>query len=132
MAIACVDVKVLKDKSVIDRIEDKYDIYFSEDFKKFFRENNGGIPKKNIFNVNGKEYEIRCFLSFNEGEYNSIRKPLAWFQEKTHGKIVPVAKDSGDNYYCVNLETEKIYFWDKDDNLYYCVAASFAEFIGYL
>ena len=76
MAIACVDVKVLKDKSVIDRIEDKYDIYFSEDFKKFFRENNGGIPKKNIFNVNGKEYEIRCFLSFNEGEYNSIRKPL--------------------------------------------------------
>ena len=132
MAIACVDVKVLKDKSVIDRIEDKYDIYFSEDFKKFFRENNGGIPKKNIFNVNGKEYEIRCFLSFNEGEYNSIRKPLAWFQEKTYGKIVPVAKDSGDNYYCVNLETEKIYFWDKDDNLYYCVAESFAEFIGYL
>ena len=35
MTIACVDVKVLKDKSVIDRIEDKYDIYFSEDFKKF-------------------------------------------------------------------------------------------------
>ena len=132
MAIICFDIKSIKDELAIDRIEDKYEIDFSEEFKSFFKENNGGIPKNNSFTANGREYEIRCFLSFNEGEYNSIKAPLASFWEETSGRIIPVARDSGDNYYCINIETGKVYFWSKDDNLYYCIAGTFKEFIGYL
>lgn len=132
MATVCIDVKPIADELAIDRIEDKYEIDFSNEFKTFFKENNGGIPLKNMFKVNGREYEIRCFLSFNDGEYNSIKKPMASFLEETHGKIVPVAKDSSDCYFCINVENGKIYFWDKDDNLYYCIAQTLSEFIEML
>lgn len=129
MKIICTDVKPISDELAIDKIEDKYDIDFSKEFKTFFLENNGGIPINNIFEVNGKEYEIRCFLSFNKGEYNSINIPLASFWEETKGKIIPIAKDSSDCYYCINIENGKVYFWDKDDNLYYCIAQTLPEFL---
>lgn len=128
MSMVCTDISKLKDETLINRFEDKYEFDFSEALKKFFMDNNGGIPKNNSFEAKGKEYELRCFLSFNDDEYNSIRKPLESFQEETHGKIAPIAKDSADNYYCVNVETGKIYFWDHDENLYYCIAESFEEF----
>ena len=128
----CADIKAIKDELAIERLEDKYEIDFPDEFKSFFKYNNGGIPKKNVFEVKGKEYEVRCFLSFNENEYNSIKSPLASFLEETKGRIVPAAKDSGDNYYCLNIETGKVYFWNKDDGLYYCIAENFNEFIGYL
>ena len=132
MSIICVDIKQIKDELAIEKLEDKYEFDLPNELKDFFRENNGGIPNKNVFETKGKEYEIRCFLSFNDGEYNSIKAPLASFQEETQGKIIPIAKDSGDNYYCMNKENGKIYYWDKDDNLYYCIADSFGEFIIYV
>lgn len=132
MKVICRKVSDLNNKTVIEQMEESYNVRFPSMMKLFFEKNNGGIPSKKDFFSNGMEYEIRCFLSFNEGEYNSIRKPLDFFQKETKGKVIPLAKDSADNYFCMNLETEKIYFWDKDDNLYYNIADNFEEFIRYL
>lgn len=132
MAMICTGISLLKDSLAIERYEDKYAFDLPKELKCFFQENNGGIPKKKVFTARGGEYEIRCFLSFNRGEYNSIDLPIQSFQEETKGKIVPIAKDSGDNYYCINVETGKIYYWDKDDNLYYCIAEDFGELVEYL
>ena len=85
-----------------------------------------------MIEISGDEYEIRCFLSFNSGEYNSIDIPLESFQKETHGKMIPIAKDSGDNYYCIHVETNKIYYWDKDEYLYYNLAESLETFLQYL
>lgn len=132
MAVVCTEVSLLKDSLAVERYEDKYEFDLPKELKSFFQENNGGIPKKRVFTIKGEEYEIRCFLSFNIGEYNSIDLPMQSFQEETKGKIVPIAKDSGDNYYCIHVENGKIYYWDKDDNLYYCIAEDFGELIEYL
>ncbi len=132
MNIICRNITKINDDSIIERLEDKYDISFPKSIREFFLNNNGGTPLKKEITVNGTEYEIRCFLSFNDDEYNSIKKPLATFQENTHGKIAPVAKDSGDNYFCLNVENEKVYYWDKDENMYYNLADSFDDFIKLL
>lgn len=132
MSSMCFDSKEIKETFAIDVLENEYDLNFSVAFKAFFKINNAGIPKHNLISVNSKEYEIRCFLSFNDDEYNSIKKPLASFQEETNGKMVPFAKDSGDNYYCLNVENGKVYFWDKDDDLYYMLTESFESFIELL
>lgn len=126
----CVEVSKLIDKKDIERISNSYGIEFDKDFIDFIEINNGGIPKTNSIEVGGKEYELRCFLSFNSGEYNSIELPLKSFQEETKGKIYPIAKDSGDNYFCINKENGKVYFWDKDENLYYKLVDSFADFVS--
>ena len=54
---------------------------------------------------------------------------MDYFLEKTKGKIVPIGLDSGDNYYCVNNETGKVYYWSAGEDSYYCIAESIMDFI---
>lgn len=129
MSVICRNVSNLEDLTELKKMEDKYDIVFPKQFKRFFSENNGGIPLKKEIKINGMEYEVRCFLSFKEGEYNSIAKPLDVFQKATNGKIVPFAKDSSDNYYCINLDNDKVYYWEKEENCYYALKDNFFNFI---
>lgn len=128
----CNDVKRIKSPFVITKYERLYKFRLGEDVKNFFTKNNGGIPKRQIFKFKGKPYEVRCFLSFNDGEYNSIKLPLASFQKETNGKMFPLAKDSGDNYYCLDLETGEVSYWSHDDDTYYPIANSFINFIALL
>ena len=121
MAVICTEVVGISDPAVFGKLEKKYGFKFEENVKRFFKENNGGIPQQSTIKVNGEEYEIRCFLSFNSGEYNSIDMPMDSFQKETNGKIIPVAKDSGDDYYCIHTENGKVYYWDKDGDLYQLV-----------
>ncbi len=131
MAVICAEIVEISNPGVFGELEKEYGFKFEEDVKSFFMENNGGIPEQNMIEVNGEEYEVRCFLSFNSGEYNSIDIPMDSFQKETHGKIIPIAKDSGDNYYCIHIENGKVYYWDKDENLYYNLADSFGTFLEY-
>lgn len=132
MNIICRSVSGLKSKTIFDEIQNKYNISFPNEMLEFFKKNNGGSPYKKEFMVDDMAYEVRCFLSFNGEDYNAIQKPLDSFQKETKGKIVPVAKDSGDSYFCLNIENEKVYYWDKDENLYYKIADTFETFINYL
>lgn len=132
MSIICRSISELTSKDKIVAIEIKHGIKFSNEVVDFFMQNNGGIPLNKEIIIAGNEYEIRCFLSFNEGEYNSIDKPAETFQRQTKGKIIPLAKDSGDNYYCLNIEKGSVYYWDKEDNEYYILADNFTEFISYI
>lgn len=132
MNIICRSVSGLKSKTIFDEIQNKYNISFPNEMLEFFKKNNGGSPYKKEFMVDDMEYEVRCFLSFNCEDYNAIQKPLDSFQKETKGKIVPVAKDSGDSYFCLNVENGKVYYWDKDENNYYKIADTFEAFINHL
>lgn len=111
-------------------IEKAYSVILREDIKEFLIENSGGNPVKDIIVSDGNDYEIRVFLSLDDAnEYYSIKKPLAYFMRKTNGKIVPIGIDSSDNYYCVNNETGKVYYWCASDNAYFCISNSLSDFI---
>lgn len=129
MSIVCRDISELKNKENIKSFGERYGISFSNEFIDFFSENNGGIPFKKEILVDDEEYEVRCFLSFHESDYNNIFKPTDFFQKQTKGKIFPIAKDSGDNYFCMNVDNNNIYYWDKEENKYYLLKESFNEFI---
>lgn len=132
MEVICKNVSELKSELAIEIMENKYNTKIPKILKEFFRKNNGGIPLKKEFTVGDTDYEIRCFLSFNDDDYNSIESSMKSFQEETKGKIIPFAKDSGDNYFCLNIETGKVYYWENEQNLYYNIAETFEGFIGYL
>ena len=129
MNIICTDVSEIKDIEVFKKYNEKYSLVFDDEIIEFFINNNGGIPNKRVFEINEEEYEIRCFLSFNENEYNSIDKSFEFFQKNTNGKIYPIAKDSGDNYYCINKDSGKVYYWSRDDDMYYYIVEKFSDLI---
>lgn len=116
-------------RDILSDAERTYSISIREDIKAFLVGNSGGYPIKDIITSNGEDYEVRVFLSLDDqNEYYCIRKPLDYFLGKTKGKIIPIGIDSGDNYYCVNNETGKVYFWSAGENLYFCIATSLDVF----
>ena len=79
----------------------------------------------------GEEYEVRIFLSLDaQDQYYYIKKPLLDFLQRTKGRIIPIGIDSGDNYYCVNNETGKVYYWSMELDEYYCIAENLEMFVS--
>lgn len=127
----CISTNVKKyDETVFISAEKNYFISIREDIKAFIAENTGGYPIKNVIFVDGEEYEIRVFLSADkEDVYHCIEKPMNYFLKKSNGKIIPIGIDSGDNYYCVNNETGKVYYWSAGENQYYYITVNLETFV---
>lgn len=125
-----INTKDVYNEAIWAAVERKYGIVIRSDIKDFLKLNNGGYPQKDIIVVEGREYEVRVFLSLDKNDENyCIEKPLEYFLNRTKGKIVPIAIDSGDNYYCVNNETGKVYYWHANSDSYYLIAESLGVFI---
>lgn len=125
------NVKNNFDADIFAEAEKKYLINIRKDIKDFVSVNAGGYPIKDIIIAEGDEYEVRVFLSLDpEDSYYCITKPLDYFLSKTKGKIIPIGMDSGDNYYCVNNETGKVYYWSASEDNYYCIAETIDKFVS--
>lgn len=119
----------VENQTLLQEVEEKYKIQIREDIKEFIKLNSGGYPLKDVIETEDDEYEVRVFLSVNkENTEYYLEKPLKYFLEKTKGKIIPIAIDSGDNYYCVNNETGNVYFWSAGEDLYYKISESVKKF----
>ena len=100
-----------ENNKIFEDAEKSYSESIRADIKEFLRANSGGYPIKDIIVSDGEEYEVRVFLSLDPSDENYyIARPMDYFLNNTNGKIVPIGIDSGDNYYCVNNETGKVYY----------------------
>ena len=118
-------------KKIFEDAEKTYSITIRSEIKDFLGENSGGYPVKDIIVSDGEEYEVRVFMSLDESDKNYyILRPMDYFLKKTKGKIIPIGIDSGDNYYCVNNETGKVYYWSAGEDSYYCIAETVNEFVA--
>lgn len=119
------------DESIWSETEKQFDISIREDIKSFLKANNGGYPVKDVILSDGIEYEIRAFLSLDKSdEQYCIEKPLCYFLKRTKARIIPIALDSGDNYYCINNESGKVYYWSANSNDYYLISDCLESFIS--
>lgn len=130
MKCICKNCTQVVNNTIWTETENKYQIKIRQDIQQFLTANSGGFPIKDIIIVDGEEYEVRVFLSLDSNDKNYyIEKPLNYFLENTKGKIVPIGIDSGDNYYCVNNENGRVYYWSAGENQYYCISESLEAFI---
>ena len=126
-----VNPKENTDTNIWVEVEKTFNIVVCKDIKDFLAVNAGGHPTRNIILVQGEEYEVRVFLSLDEqDQYYYIKKPLLDFLQRTKGKIIPIGIDSSDNYYCVNNETGKVYYWSMELDEYYCIAENLEKFVS--
>ena len=132
MKCICKNCTQVVNNTIWTETENKYQIKIRQDIQQFLTANSGGFPIKDIIIVDGEEYEVRVFLSLDSNDKNYyIEKPLNYFLENTKGKIVPIGIDSGDNYYCVNNENGKVYYWSSSEDSYYYIAESIDEFASF-
>ena len=94
----------------------------------FLTENNGGKPEKKYIESREDSYSIRRFLSLDPKSEYYIEKPMDYFLGKTKKKIIPIAVDDSSNYFCVNIETGKVYYWVSESDEYYMISKGLEGF----
>lgn len=115
--------------AVLNNIAEEFHIEVQPEIENFLEINGGGYPVKDLIRAGNRDYEVRVFLSLDPAdEWFNIEKPLRFFLKNTKGKIIPIGLDSGDNYYCVNNEDGKVYFWNAEKDLYFEIANDLKEF----
>lgn len=127
MAITWRRVKKLNTPDSISIFENKYGFSIPTDLKDCIFANNGGRPSPKVFAIDsGTEYEVKSLLSYNEEDSDSIYKVIDFFVKNYKKSLLPFAKDSGDNYYCV--QEGKIVLWTQDMEVY-PICDTFSDFI---
>lgn len=133
----------------IQKIEKDFQIILPLDYKHFLLEKNGGLPKKNTFNLNNYEEKCEIFFSIDDGitTYKHLTLEEQWTDlvklSYLPDDLYPMGRDGGGNYICISLKGEnygKIYFYDHEvdnenddgslnrENLY-LIANNFIEFL---
>ena len=93
---------------------------------KMFLLQKGGVKTNCYIKVNGDEYEVRAVLTLDDGEY-SLKKSIKSILKASNNKLIPIAVDSGSNYYCVDLKGTTVYR-DCHEEDGFEKLCSFAEF----
>lgn len=135
----------------LQKLEQKYNFTFPEQYKSHLVIFNGGSPDQGIFSFSedGKETNSRVnyFYAINSKEIDDLEEILDTFkidEKRMPEQILPIAEDPFGNVVCIStgkLDHGQIYFWDhekevdysvSDDRDYsnlYLIAKSFNEFI---
>lgn len=129
MKSICENTQKQDNHLVWDMLENRYSVIVLPQIKEFMALNGGRRPKQRVISIDGQDYRIRVFLSLDPSNpYYYIEKPLESFLSQTSHKIIPIGIDSGDNYYCVNNETGKVYYWSANLDEYFCISDSLDSF----
>ncbi len=130
MAITWRRIKKLNTPDAISAFEKKYGFSVPTDLKDCILAYNGGRPTPKVFSTDsGVEYEVKSLLSYNEEDVENIYKVIDFFLKEYCTSVLPFAKDSGGNYYCV--KDGKIVFWTQEMEMF-PICNTFSDFIDLL
>ena len=127
-------VQPIKNKRVINEFSLLVDYVFSDEYLDFIDEHNGGRPdKRNFTTIEGNEYKLKTFLSFNKDDMDNIWDIVDWSDDLIQGKKeIPFAIDYYDNLICFNCEDNKIVFCDTETSEIEEIADDFEDFLAKL
>jgi len=109
-------VKPLKSEDAISETERKYNISIPYELRQCITQNNGGRPVPNTISIgNGQETDVKCLLSYNADDKESVYPVIKFFFEKYEGTLLPFAMDSSGNYFC--LKGSNVVLWTQDTDV---------------
>lgn len=116
--------------------EERIGMKLPNDFRKFLKKNNGGIPETNEFDIPELHTEsgVNEFLSIEKIEYIKSE-----FSNRFASNALPIAYAEGGNYLCLLIgQNAGIYFWDHEleqnegQHNMFLLAKNFASFLSSL
>ena len=81
----------------------------------FLMEANASYPKNDRFKVESSEYIVNNILNFNESSEESFYDSFDNLKENIKD-FIPLAKDGFGNYYLIDLDNLKVYFYNHENN----------------
>ncbi|WP_025684906.1 SMI1/KNR4 family protein [Paenibacillus maysiensis] len=103
----------------IEEFEIEHDVKFTEQYKKFLQESNGGYPVPNMFKISDEQGEDVLNVFYGIGDmYSNLEDYLDIYEDRLPQGFIPIGNDPGGNVICLGTNTEyyeKIYFWDHEE-----------------
>jgi hypothetical protein len=87
---------------------------FPDDYKRFLIETNGGVPNKNIININGIPKEINHFFGITAQDRNNLIGGII-YKEDIPKRMIEIAHCDVVDIIALSLHNPdrgKVYFWD--------------------
>ncbi|WP_288222362.1 SMI1/KNR4 family protein [uncultured Clostridium sp.] len=126
-------VKPLSQSNSLKNFEEDYGIIIPDVLKELIITNNGGRPSLDIIKAaDGKEVEVKALLSFNKEDKENIYNVIEYFKKEFDGKILPVATEPSGDYFCIDLTSNSIVYWEHETNVLTFIAKDFVEFLNCL
>lgn len=113
-------------ESKIKKFEEKLSINIPLQYRNFLLAQNGGIPEKSTFllkdkkNNRDEEISIEWFLGIKTKDYDDLKSILSTFKKRIPTQLFPIALAGGDSLICLGTTgkyLDKIYFWDREEEL---------------
>ncbi|ALV02480.1 SMI1/KNR4 family protein [Bacillus velezensis] len=83
----------------------------------------------------GKEDDTQLLENFYglANDHNSLQEAINTYSDRFPRNIIPIASSAGGNEICMDIDNEKVLFWDHElshpDKDFFLIANSFEEFI---
>jgi len=123
----------------VSSVEKKFGVKFPVDYIDIIRNNDGGYPVPNRFNLQGNEEVLNNLLSFHEEDCCYIVNTYCDINERLVDKIIPFAEDPFGNMICFDYRNDDtnpiVVFWDNEksytdkEGAIYHICDSFSELI---
>lgn len=126
-------VKPLIQSNSLNKFEQDYRITLPDTLKELIITNNGGRPSLDIIKMaDGKEVEIKALLSFNKEDTENIYNVIEYFKKQFNGNILPIATEPSGDYFCIDLTSNSIVYWEHETNRLTFIAKNLVEFLNCL
>ncbi|MFC5473580.1 SMI1/KNR4 family protein [Paraherbaspirillum soli] len=142
--VKIVDVAPSINNDELNEIEARLGILFPEDLRQHFLHFNGGRPVPNLFPKDDEYFPVHEFLPIKHGMrgtlFEDTYSDLVQGNDLFPKNLIPIASDSGGDYFCYNLESgnagaicfyQSDYYDDPSRAVVY-LAASLEKFLNSL
>ncbi len=126
-------VSPLKDDTAVEVLQIKYHYQLPKDLVDCIKENNGGIPSPDKFDLgNEKDLVFGGLLSFNPTDVDNIYDFIDLFAEEDGSglRMFPFAIDPAGNFIC--MKNHKVVFYDHETDNVRNIADSYSIFLTML
>lgn len=126
-------VKKLRDSNSIAEFEKEYGIIIPDNFKEIIINSNSGRPSLDIVRtLDGREIEVKALLSFNKDDVENIYNVIDYFKEQFNGRILPIATEPSGDYFCIDITSNSIFYWQSEGEKLTFIANNLEEFLDSL
>ncbi|PEZ09203.1 1,3-beta-glucan synthase regulator [Bacillus sp. AFS018417] len=124
----------------IQQVEQYFGVKLPHDFIECVKQNDGGHPQPNTFDIEGQDDDvINNLLTFDlESEYYILQR-YENIKDRLVDKVYPFARDPFGNFLCFdyrnNPQSPTVIFWDHEEEMeeaIYPVCSSFTELLDSL
>ena len=119
----------LKDDKAFEKLSQFYGVDIPKELRDFIVEANASNPEKNLIDINGAERVFETVLSFNEGEEESP-SVFDLLEDKASEPIIPFGIDPFGNMFYYSLTTNKILFYNHEEDEFEDTNYSLSEFLS--